>query len=199
MVSAVRERVDKAQVGAWFRPSELGGNTAEQTLSRLARDPESELVRATKGLYFKSGVPDPFFGKRKPAPIEIAKRVAAGRGVGPAGAFAAAYLGLTTQVAPRPALTVVGTPPAGVDGVDWQVRKNPARAQLNFAEVAVMEVLTLFPYGSEVEWDEVVDRVVELRNRKKVNLRQIQKAVAAERRKPALRRNFDRLLADLAA
>lgn len=199
MVSAVRERVDAAPVGAWFRPSELGGNAAEQALSRLARDPESGLVRAAKGLYFKSAAPDPFFGKQKPAPVEIAKRVADGRGVGPAGAFAAAELGLTTQVAPRPTLTVVGTPPTGVDGVDWRVRRNPARAQLNFTEVAVVEVLSLFPYGTEVGWGEVVDRVGELRSHKKVNLHRIQNVVAAERRKPALRRNFERLLAELAA
>lgn len=199
MVSAVRKRVDDAPVGAWFRPSELGGNAAEQTLSRLARDPESGLVRAAKGLYFKSAAPDPFFGKQKPAPVEIAKRVADGRGVGPAGGFAAAYLGLTTQVAARPALTVVGRPPAGVGGVDWRVRNNPVRARLNFTEVAVLEVLSLFPYGTEVGWDEVVDRVGELRDRKRINLSRIQSAVAAERRKPALRRHFERLLLDLAA
>lgn len=199
MVSAVRERVDEAPVGAWFRPSELGGNAAEQALSRLARDPESALVRAAKGLYYKAAAPDPFFGKHKPAPVEIAKQVADGRGVGPAGAFAAAYLGLTTQVAPRPSLTVVGTPPTGVDGVDWRVRRNPARAQLNFTEVAVVEVLTLFPYGTEVEWGELVDRVGELHSRKRVNLHRIQYVVAKERRKPALRRNFERLLADLTA
>lgn len=199
MVSAVRERVEKAPVGAWFRPSELGdGNAAEQALSRIARDPGSAVVRAAKGLYFKSGPPDPFFGKRKPAPIDVAKRVAADRGVGPAGPSAAAYLGLTTQVAPRPVLTVVGTPPKGVEGVEWQVRKNPARAQLNFTEVAVIELLALFPYGTEAEWDEVVSRVTELRDRKRIRISKLAKAVAAESRKPALRRNFGRLLAAMA-
>jgi hypothetical protein len=97
-------------------------------------------------------------------------------------------------------LTIVGTPPTGVEGVDWQVRKNnPARAQLNFTEIAILELLSLFPYGTEAAWGDVVDRVGELRSRKKVDLYRIQKAVAEERRKPVLRRNFERLLADLAA
>lgn len=198
MRSAVRERIERAPEGTWIRPSDLGGgNSVEQALSRLARDPESTLVRAAKGLYFKCGKPDPFFGKRTPPPVDTAVQVARGQGVGPAGPAAAAFLGLTTQVAPKPALTVVGTPPAGVDGVCWEVRKNPLRAQLNFAEVAVVEMLSLFPYGAEADWDEVVSRVSELRSKRKVNLARIGKVVAAERRKPELRRNFERLTADL--
>ncbi|MEX1195303.1 MAG: hypothetical protein WED85_09615 [Dehalococcoidia bacterium] len=200
MRSAVREQIDQAPVGTWFRPSELGGgNATEQLLSRLARESAGPVVRAAKGLYFKSGPPDPFFGKRRPSPLQTACQVARGRGVGPAGAAAAAYLGLTTQVAPRPSLTVVGAPPTGVGGVDWQVRNNPVRAQLNFVEVAVIELLSLYPYGVEAEWDEVVARVAELRARRTINLERISEAVDAERRKPALRENLRRLLVDLAA
>lgn len=200
MRSVVRERVEQAPVGAWFRPSELGGgNATEQLLSRLARDTDGPLVRAAKGLYFKSGPADPYFGKRRPSPLQTACEVAKGRGVGPAGASAAAYLGLTTQVAPRPSLTVLGSPPAGVDGVDWEVRNNPARVQLRFAEIAVVEMLSLYPYGVEAEWDEVLGRVAELRAGRKISLERIRTAVNAERRKPGLRENLQRLLADLAA
>lgn len=199
MVGAVRQQVDEAQAGSWFRVSEIGGgNAGEQALSRLARDPASPVVRAAKGLYFKAGPPDPFFGKRKPAPVEVAKRVAPGQGVGPAEAFASSYLGLTTQVAPRPILTIVGTPPR-VDGVDWKVRRNPARALLSFTEVAVLELLALYPYGTEAEWDEVVGRIRELRDAKRIDLRRIQKVVATERRKPVLRRYYEQLVADLEA
>ena len=198
MRSAVRERIERAPEGTWFRPSELGGgNSVEQLLSRLARDPQAPIVRAAKGLYFKCGKPDQFFGKRAPSPVEIAVQVARGQGVGPAGPAAAAFLGLTTQVAPRPALTVVGTPPAGVDGVRWEVRKNPLRAQLNYAEVAVVEMLSLFPYGTEADWDEVVRRIEALQAKRTIDLDRISKVVANERRKPQLRRNFDRLVADV--
>ena len=198
MRSAVRERIEKAPEGTWFRPSELGGgNSVEQLLSRLARDPDGPLVRAAKGLYFKCGTPDQFFGKRAPSPVETAVQVARGQGVGPAGPAAAAFLGLTTQVAPKPALTVVGTPPAGVDGVRWEVRKNPLRAQLNYAEVAVVEMLSLFPYAAEADWDEVVSRIDALRATHKINLDRISKVVANERRKPELRRNLRRLTTDL--
>lgn len=199
MVSAVRQQVEEAQAGSWFRVSEMGGgNAGEQALSRLARDPASPVVRVAKGLYFKAGPPDPFFGKRKPAPVEVAKRVAPSQGVGPAEAFASSYLGLTTQVAPRPILTIVGTPPR-VEGVDWKVRRNPARALLNFTEVAVLELLALYPYGTEAEWEEVVARTRELRDAKRIDLRRIQKVVATERRKPVLRRNYEQLVADLEA
>lgn len=200
MVSAVREQIDHAQVGTWFRPADMGGgNATEQALLRLARDPASSVVRAAQGLYFKSGAPDLFFGKRKPAPIEVAKRVAGRRGVGPAGVTAAAYLGLTSQVAPRLVLTIVGTPPAGVSGVSWQVRKNPLRAQLNFTEVAIVELLALFPYGSEAEWGAVVERIAELCERNKVSIHRIKMAVDEERRKPTLKQNLKRLITDLQA
>ena len=199
MVGAVRQQVDEAQAGSWFRVSEMGGgNAGEQALSRLARDTASPVVRVAKGLYSKAGPPDPLFGKRKPAPVEVAKRVAPSQGVGPAEAFASSYLGLTTQVAPRPILTIVGTPPR-VEGVDWKVRRNPARALLNFTEVAVLELLALYPYGTEAEWDEVVARTRELRDAKRIDLRRIQKVVATERRKPVLRRNYEQLVADLEA
>lgn len=200
MRSALRERIDKAPEGAWFRPSDLGGdNRAEQLLSRLARDPNGPVMRAAKGLYYKSGPADPFFGKRRPSPLETALQVARGQGVGPAGPSAAGFLGLTTQVAPRPSLTVVGTPPTGVEGVEWQVRKNAARAQLNFAEVGVVELLSIFPYGVEADWSDVVSRVATLRERRKISFERLGKVVGTERRKPRLRENYDRLVAELAA
>lgn len=198
MTAAARERIEKAPIGAWFRPSDFGGgNSAEQILSRIARDPNSSVVRAAKGLYYKSGPPDPFFGKRLPSPTETAMQVVKGQGVGPAGVAAAAFLGLSTQVMPRPTLTVVGTPPKGVKGVEWQVRKNPARAQLNFAEVAVLEMLTIYPYGTEADWTAVVARVDDLRRNNKISLGRLSKAVSSERRKPELRQNFDRLLSEM--
>ena len=119
------------------------------------------------------------------------------QGVGPAGVFAAAYLGLTTQVAPRPILSVAGPAPAGVSGVDWETRNNVARALLDFAEIAVVEILTIYPNGVEVEWPEVVARVDGLRDAGAIDLDRIRTVVALERRKPELRENLDRLIADL--
>lgn len=200
MSTASRERVMEAEFGAWLRPADLGGgNRAEQLLSRLARDPKGPVVRAAKGLYYKSGPADPVFGKRMPLPVEVAAQVAKGQGVGPAGATAAAYLGLTTQVAPRPVLAVVGAAPVGVNGVEWQTRNNGARAQLNFAEVAVVELLSIYPYGVEAEWSEVTDRVAELGRSRRIDLDNIEKVVRTERRKPSLRLNFEKLTTDLAS
>lgn len=199
MTSPVRERINAAPRNSWFRVADFGGgNAAELVLSRLARDPQSPLVRAAKGLYFKGYAPDEFFGKQQPSPVDTAVQLCAGRGVGPAELAAAAFLGLTTQVAPIPFLTVTGSPPEGIPGVQWSVRKNPTRSLLNFTEVAVLEVLSLFPVGVEVDWAELVERVAQLKATRKVNLERVSTAVSCERRKPSLRENFGRLLADLA-
>lgn len=198
MANSGREQVMEAPVGAWLRPIDLGGgNAVEQLLSRLARDPKGPVVRAAKGLYYKSGPADPIFGKRKPSPLEVAAEVARGQGVGPAGASAAAYLGLTTQVAPRPVLAVAGPAPTGVSGVEWRTRNNVARSQLAFAEVAVVEVLSSYPYGAEAEWSEVVARILDLRDEGSIDLDRIRAVVASERRKPELQANLEQLLADL--
>lgn len=198
MTSPVRERINTAPQNSWFRAADFGGgNAAELVLSRLARDPQSPLVRAAKGLYYKGVAPDEFFGKQQPSPIDTAVELCVGRGVGPAEMAAVAFLGLTTQVAPTPFLTVAGTPPTGVPGVQWSVRRNPTRSLLNFTEVAVLEVLSLFPIGVEADWVELVDLVARLEASKKVNLGLVRTVVGCERRKPSLRENFERLLADL--
>lgn len=198
MTTGLRSRIENAPRGTWFRPSDLGGgNGAEQTLSRLARDPQGPIMRAAQGLYYKSGPADPFFGKRRPAPLDTAAELVRGRGVGPAGADAAAFLGLTSQVPPRWRLAVVGSRPADIDGVDWVIRKNPARTTLTMTEVAVVELLSTFPYGVEADWDGVIDRVRDLQENKKVRLDRIGDVVAMERRKPELREKFTRLVTDL--
>ncbi len=199
MGNAARDWVDAAPVDAHFRPFEFGGHAATQALLRLARDPKRQMVRAAKGLYVKLPAPDPMLGKQRPSPVEVAKRVAQGRGVGPAGGYAAAQLGLTSQVAPQPTLAIVGRPPTGVDGVRWQTRSNPARAQLGFTEVAVVELLSLVPSAVEAPWEELVATVARLRDRDAVRLDEIERVVAVERRKPALQRNLARLPADLPA
>lgn len=198
MAGAVRKHIDKAPQGTWFHLSTLGrSNNVEQQFSRLSRDPQGPVIRAAKGLYYKSGPADPFFGKLRPSPVEIALEVARGQGVGPAGTTAVAFLGFTTQVPPRPSLAIVGSAPTGITGVDWQVRRNVARTKLTFAEIAVVELLSIFPVGSEVPWNSIVNRISQLRQSKKVRLDRIQKVVAVERRKPKLQKNFNNLLIDL--
>jgi hypothetical protein len=64
-------------------------------------------------------------------------------------------------------------------------------------EVAVVELLSTFPYGVEADWDGVIDRVRDLQENKKVRLDRIGDVVAMERRKPQLREKFTRLVTDL--
>jgi hypothetical protein len=190
-MSSVRAAVENMPVGTWVRPSQFGGtNTADQALRRLAQDPDGQLVRAAKGLYFKCGPATEFFGKQQPSALAVALEVARGRGVGPAGPVAAAALGLTTQVLPRPVLVVVGDAPSGVDGVTWQSRANTARVQLNYAEIAVLELLSVYPSGAEASWADVVARITALQGTSQIDLDRIVDVAQSERRKPVLRRSL---------
>lgn len=198
VASSVVQEMELLPERSWVRPADFGGgNAVELTLSRAARDPEGLLVRAAKGLYFKSGPADPVFGKRRPRPIEVAVQVAADRGVGPAGGAAAAYFGLTTQVPPFTELTVVGKPPTGVSGVRWSVRNNPLRANLNFSETAVLELLATYPVSVESTWEELTEAVQRKMTAGEIDLTKVVSVARKERRKPGLRQNVERLAADL--
>jgi len=198
VANLVLKRIELLPERSWVRPADFGGgNAVELTLSRAARDPEGLVVRAAKGLYFKSGPADPVFGKRRPRPVEVAVQVAAGRGVGPAGAAAAAYFGLTTQVPPFAELTVVGKPPTGVSGVRWSVRNNPLRANLNFSETAVLELLTTYPVSVESTWKELTAAVQRKATNGEVDLPKVLNVARKERRKPQLLQNVKQLAADL--
>ncbi len=198
VANLVLKRMELLPERSWVRPADFGGgNAVELTLSRAARDPEGLVVRAAKGLYFKSGPADPVFGKRRPRPVEVAVQVATDRGVGPAGAAAAAYFGLTTQVPPFTELTVVGKPPTGVSGVRWSVRNNPLRANLNFSETAVLELLTTYPVSVESTWKELTAAVQRKATTGEVDLPKVLNVARKERRKPQLLQNVKQLAADL--
>jgi len=194
----IREKVSELPVGTWIRAENFGGgNATEQSLSRLARDPYSPVVRAAHGLYFISRPGDTFFGKQFPPPLAVAFEYGRGRGVGPCGSSAISYLGLTSQVPPKWAVCVVGSLPNGKSGVDWEVRKNPLRALLNEVEVATLEMLNLYPMGVEVEWSDVIAKIRNLVVRNQIDLTKLADVANAEKRKPRLRVNLHQLLNDI--
>jgi hypothetical protein len=130
----------------------------------------------------------------------VALEVLGRTGVGPTGVWAAHALNLTTQLPAVPELATSGPIPTGVRGVLVHKRNNVARRDLNYAEIAVLEVLRDWNYTTETNWDGVVAAV-----RERVQGRQVRPdklaAAAAGERKPHVRARLRDLLAalDLAA
>lgn len=189
----VRAKVSRAKPGTLFAVADFEGprGAVETALSRLEH--RGELRRVRKGLYFK-GVRSRF-GSGKPREEDIVYKVCGRKGVGPAGWSAGRVLGLTTQVPARPEFAVLGAAPTGISGVGFHSRKNLARIELNPREIAVLEVLRVWPMAGEASWIELVDRVRELHDEGAINLERLRK-VASRERSPGLRQRMTALASD---
>lgn len=182
----------RTKPGTFLRTAELADRfgsrrAVESALSRVARSDEP-LVHVRNGLYWRS--PNSRFGKAKPRPVSVALALCAG-GVGPAGWTALRTLGLSTQVPAEDELAVVGSPPAGVDGIKFCSRNNFARHTLRYHEIATLESLrTVMP--ETPEWDNLIKAVGTLGSSKKINLRRIARAALNE--PPKVRRAAGALL-----
>ena len=157
----IRRRVDRAPAGSFLHVSDFAAlprDAVDSAFSRLARS-RRDFVRLRNGIYWK-GVKSRF-GAGRPDPVEAALAVA-GRGAGPAGLSAANALGLTTQVAARPTVAVLGRCPTGIAEVHFVSRSNPERRSLRGLEIALLEVLREFPLHVEGDWDDLVRRVADL-------------------------------------
>jgi hypothetical protein len=160
---SVRRAIHEGGPSRWWRGRDFSASTrsVETELSRLAS--AGELIRVRKGLYWRGE--GTRFGMIPPSPLAIGLEIA-GRGAGPAGVAAAAYLGLTTQVPSVVEIAVPGRCPSAIAGVRFRQRPIERRErQLEPREVAVLEVLR-DPSAVETPWDEVVLRVrADLRTR----------------------------------
>ena len=119
-----------------------------------------------------------------------------GDGSGPAGISAANALGLSTQIAARPLVAVVGRKPTGLSGVRFTQRSNFERRTLTSSEVALLEVLRVYPAHVEVEWAELVSRVAALIDEGAIRLRAVERAALSEQQ-ANLRHTMGRLTAAL--
>ncbi len=130
----------------------------DTALSRLAA--RGDLLRVRNGLYWKgTGTP---MGMSRPRTEEVALKIG-GLGSGPAGAAAAHWLGLSSQV---PATFLVAVPtrvPRPWRHVQFTQRpvERLLRA-LTPTEVAVIEVLREGPAAIEASWDQFGKVVVRL-------------------------------------
>jgi hypothetical protein len=181
----VRERVANLPERAFIRVADVptaiqGKNTGanEQAFSRLAKD--GQIARIAKGLYWKA--PKSRFGVVPPPRLEAALAIAADRAPGPSGPAAAAYLGLTTQIPAVQELAVIGRESTKFGETVFHERVNPKRDGLNPAEIAVLEIARDRLRYCETGRNQTVARLRDLAERGAINLDQIKKAAAGERR-----------------
>jgi hypothetical protein len=175
----IRERVESASPGTFFRSRDFTGSTSavETAMSRLAS--AGTLKRVHRGLYWK-GVRSRFGSGRPPA-LAVGLELAGPRGVGPAGWTASHVLGLTTQVPPSTELTVVGrNPPRAPEGIRFHTRANLDRLGLRFHEIALLEILRDWPSTAESDWPRLLTVVRDLESKGLVNLEHLARSVRGE-------------------
>ena len=183
----IERRVGLARPGHVFTIdefAEIASPAAVRTaLSRLSK--RGVIERARRGVYHKPRVSR--FGRGSPPAERVALAAAQGKAPGPAGASAAAALGFTTQIPPRPTLAVVGNPPTSVPGVRFIERSNLERvaAGLRPAEVALLEVLR-----DDLKWVELSPaalraRLHELVAAGDIDARRVRRAAKREPRRVA--------------
>ncbi|MGH2443028.1 MAG: DUF6088 family protein [Chloroflexota bacterium] len=196
--AVVNDVIDKSPAGSFLRPGDISDaprTAVHMALSRAARH-RSDLVRVAPGVYWK-GHPSRF-GRGFPDAVAVARWRAGDRGVGPTGWLAANELGLSTQVPAHPTLTTVGRPPKGIRHVTFAQRANLARVDLNYLDIALLEVLRSYPDYVDVSWSQLVDRITDLATRGAIRLDAVARAAATER-SASLSANLQRLLAALPA
>ncbi len=156
----IERRVNAAPAGHIFTISDfLGGASPAAVTTALSRlSKRGALDRVRRGLYHKPRASR--FGRGSAPAQSVALLASGGKAPGPAGASAAAALGLTTQIPPRASVAVVGNPPTAVPNVRFVKRSNVERvaARLRPAEVALLEVLR-----DDLKWVEIPEAAVRSR------------------------------------
>lgn len=151
-VRAERDRILRSRRRFW-RPEDLAtvGSTTKHLLADLVS--AGDLRRIRRGLYWR-GSASPL-GMSPPSVTDLVAELARGRGVGPAGLYAANLLRLSTQVPRVAEIAVPGrapTSPRGIRFVARQARSARVGAGLTATEVALLEVLD--------SWEHVVELTV---------------------------------------
>jgi predicted transcriptional regulator of viral defense system len=147
-------------------------------VSRLSKGGTIERVR--RGLYCKPRVSR--FGRTTASPESIAIAVVDGKAPGPAGASAAAALGLSTQIPAFLTIAVVGRPPTSVSNVGFVERSNFERvaAGLRSTEIALLEVLRDDLRWVELSKDELRHRIGALVDCGDIDVRRLRRAAKRE-------------------
>jgi predicted transcriptional regulator of viral defense system len=152
-------------------------HAVEVAMSRLAA---ADVVQSIgRGIYWKGS--HSRTGMQPPSPLEVGIAIG-GAGSGPADVSAVRFLGLTTQVPVAVHIAVPGRAPAPLSGVEFHSRSyGRALRALRPAEVAVLEVLRLWPSGVEADWSSLRSRVGKLVRQGIVRCEVISDSLADER------------------
>jgi predicted transcriptional regulator of viral defense system len=183
----IERRVAAAPPGHAFTIEDFLGMASpaavKTALSRLSKRGAVDRVR--RGLYHKPRISR--FGRGAMPADRIAVVAAHGKAPGPAGASAAAALGLTTQIPPRPTIAIVGNRPTSVPDVRFVERSNIARvtAGLRPPEIALLEVLRDGFKWVELPEPAIRTRVSELVGAGDIDVRRIRRAAKGETRRVA--------------
>jgi len=150
----------------------------EQAFARLAK--RGQIKRLKKGVYWKAK--QTRFGMVPPNTAEFAFAIAGDRAPGPARAYAAAFLGLTTQIPPVQDFAIVAKPPARKRNVVFHERANWRRRGLQPAEIALLEVARDGCQFCEIPREEVVAHLNALVARGAIRLENVRDASRGETR-----------------
>jgi predicted transcriptional regulator of viral defense system len=183
----IERRVAAAAPGHAFTIEDFLGMgspaTVKTALSRLSKRGAVDRVR--RGLYYKPRISR--FGRGSMSADRIAFAASHGKAPGPAGASAAAALGLTTQIPPRPTIAIVGTRPTSIPDVRFVERSNVERvtARLRPSEIALLEVVRDGLKWVELPETAIRNRVSELVAAGDIDMRRIRRAAKGETRRVA--------------
>lgn len=190
---SVRRRVERSTGRFWKAEDFQGSHTAVlRELSRLAA--EGKLRHIRKGLYWRGHTTA--LGMSGPSPTQLVHELVGSVGVGPAEWSAALALGLSTQHPRRNIIAVPKRPPvvhAPVDFKDRSARAGRTSSELNWWEVAVLEVLADWARVVEVPRDDAVKRLVLLMVSDKVRPKKLAQASKSEA--PVVREGLRGLMA----
>lgn len=150
----------------------------EQAFARLAKS--GFLLRISKGIYWKAQRTR--FGIVPPTAMDTVFALASDRAPGPAGPYAAAFLGLTTQIPSTQDFAVLVKPTIVVRNVVFHERANTRRKELKPAEIAVLEIARDRCRYCEAPQAKVVARIKELAEQGEICLDAVRKAAFGETR-----------------
>lgn len=185
----IRAKITRASPGSLFTVDDFSGSRSavRTALCRLAS--ERTLYRLRRGLYWKSSKAR--FGTGRPRLSDAVRKIAADRGIGPAGWTASYELGVSTQVPATPEFAIVGFPPV-LPGVIFYTRWNLRRLGATYWEIGVLELLRAWPKYTDVTWPEFVRRVRDLWSRRAIDPKRMLN-VASNEKSAVLRRNAEAL------
>lgn len=149
-------------------------------LGRLADAGELERIR--RGVYWRGR--ETRFGMNAASAVQALREVAGDReAVGAAGWYATNLLGLSTQVAPEPVVSITARPPTGLRGVrviNRTSRSGRREARLNDVEVTLLEALEGWDRYIELGSAEALQRFVDVVRRPEIRLDRLVRAAKTE-------------------